>query len=328
VIELLRRHQRLVVGAVSVLLPLVVYRTEARREAGLTPLDRLVLLGALPFERALARGVDGASAIVAGYVDLRSAREQAVALTHERDRLSRALAELEGVDAENARLRGLLELVSRAPALDLLPASVVAVGGSVGDPVLRVDKGLGDGVERGMAVVAESGLVGRVIRAGYGFADVQLVTDPKVSLDVVVGRSRVRGRLRGRGLRPRPLLEVEHVLRTEDVKIGDAVLSSGLAGVYPRGVPVGRVARVTPQAAGQELEIEVEPHAELERLESLAIVRGGRGPGEPLATPERLLPRSLRAGEAGSSTAAIAGGLAWPSTTTTATAGLDPEAPR
>jgi rod shape-determining protein MreC len=305
VLELLRRQRALGAVLLAVLLPVVVYRAHAAREGAHNPLDRLVLFVSAPVERFLSSMVVRCHRLVL-YVDVRGARGENIELRRKLLEAGRQAASLEGLEAENRRLRLALELSEKNPELHLLAASVVALSASPAEQIVRVDRGLSHGARRGMAVISPAGRVGRIQRIGYGYSEILLISDEKASLDVMIGRTRVRGRLKGAGLWPEVSLKVLHVLRTEDVRAGDVVLCSGLSGLYPRGVVVGRVKKVDASPDGQELQVEVSPSVDFSRLEDVQIVLGPGAPGEPLATPEILLPPALLPGGTDTATPAEA----------------------
>ncbi|MFO0726949.1 MAG: rod shape-determining protein MreC [Myxococcota bacterium] len=294
-LDFLKRQRTSAAVLLAVLLPVIVYRVHSTQEAAQNPLDRLILFASAPIERFLSNMVVSVAGAWSSYVDVRGAREENISLRRQLLTARWQQASTEGLVSENARLRTALELAEKNPKLELLAASVTALSASPSDQVVRIDRGLGQGVRRGMAVIGAAGLVGRIQRVGYNYAEVQLITDEKSSLDVAIGRTRVRGRLKGAGLWPQVSLRVLHVLRTEDVRTGDWVLTSGLAGVYPRGVPVGTVSKVDASPDGQELAVEVLPAVDFTRIEEVQVVVGPPPTEEPKATPEILLPRELLA---------------------------------
>lgn len=301
-----KRHRTWLIVAALILLPLLVYRAHARREPRNSWLDRGIIVLTSPLEKLLARATQLVSDRWYLYVDLREARQENIELRRSLLRLDQKIADSETLEEENQRLRRALELRDRNPGLELLAATVVAYGHSPIERTVRIDRGLVHGIRRGMAVIAEEGLIGRVQRTGFHAAEVLLIADERVSLDATIPRSRARGRLRGTGLWPDYRLEMLHVLRTDDIQVGDRVVTSGLGFVFPRGIPIGRVSRVHASPDGQELIVEVEPSIDLSRIEEVLVVKTSlERPGE-VVTPELLLPDELRTSS--TATAAVSQG--------------------
>jgi rod shape-determining protein MreC len=119
-----------------------------------------------------------------------------------------------------------------------------------------------------MPVLAPEGVVGVISTASPHAAKVLLLTDPNSGVDVLVQRTRVRGIVSG-------LLErgavLKYVKRTEDVRVGDPVVASGLDGIFPKGMPIGRVTRVSRKDRGLFLYAEVTPAADAARLEEVLV---------------------------------------------------------
>ncbi len=305
--RLVERYRAPLVVVALFVVPLVVYRAHAVNPRDANVVDRILLLVTTPVEWLVSASTELVSERWYSYVDVVGARRDNVDLRRRVLRLERLAGEAETLEAENARLRRLLLLRERNPKLDTLAATIIAAGASPLHRIVRIDRGLGDGVQRGMAVIADEGVVGRVQRVGYRTAEVLLVVDEKVSLDVVLARSRARGRMTGRGLADRPSMSVQ-VARAADVEVDDRLVTSGLAGVFPAGVPVGVVVGLAPAPGKNEVVAEVAPAVDFGRLEHVLVVLGGSRPDEPIETPPALLPEALRpAGVVGSTTATTAG---------------------
>jgi rod shape-determining protein MreC len=179
--------------------------------------------------------------------------------------------ETEALKRENEALRRLNELPVTA---DIPRTTAEVIGGPLTsfDTTVEIDKGSGDGVKAGMAVITEAGLVGRVLRVEGGRARVQLVTDPDFpgvgvrlveSQDVGIAEGGTGGRLK-----------VEAgIARTTEVQRGDALVTSGFdRSSYPASIPVGTVLRVRPTEDGVEQTLEVEPAADLEALRFVVVL--------------------------------------------------------
>jgi len=128
--------------------------------------------------------------------------------------------------------------------------------------LLRSDKGQFDGLAVGMPVVTPRGILGRVIRTGLKHSDIQLLTDPNFHVDVLIQRTRTRAVLRGAGNGKCHLQLHNRSL----VKIGDVVVTSGIVGSFPKGLPVGRITKISygNDQISQQIELQtwVQPHNE------------------------------------------------------------------
>lgn len=198
-------------------------------------------------------------------------------LEAENTRLRRQIDEMEGdrieadaVVEENRELRELSDL----PITDDIPrvtAEVISEPLTSFDSTLRINKGSGAGIRRGMAVITEAGLVGRVVRVEGGHASIELITDadfPGVSVKLVEGRD-VGYATAG----PGGTLRVDEGIQLDtSVKRGDAVVTSGYRGPYPGGIPVGTVTSVGKTEDRIEQTLVVEPSADLDGLRYVVVV--------------------------------------------------------
>ena len=122
-----------------------------------------------------------------------------------------------------------------------------------------------------MAVVVSEGVVGRVIEVSAHTAKVLLISDPNSAVDVIIQRSRAQGILEGRveefGI-------LKYIQKSDDVQMGDKVITSGLGGIFPKGLIVGTVTKVERKRPGVFQYIEVTPSVDFSRLEEV-LVWGG-----------------------------------------------------
>ena len=168
----------------------------------------------------------------------------------------------------NDRLRQLLNLQKEIPR-PMIAAQVVGKDPSPWFQSIVVDKGRSDGVEKGQPVINPEGIVGLVIDATSHFAKVMLITDPNSSVDAMIQINRARGIVKG-GTSGYCVLNF--VLRKHDVTQGQIVISSGMDGVFPKGLPIGAVASIVKQEAGIFQDVTVRPYVDFERLEEVLIV--------------------------------------------------------
>ncbi len=168
----------------------------------------------------------------------------------------------------NERLQRLLKL-SQQMQQPMIAAQVIGKDPSPWFQTILVDKGLSDGVERGSPAINPEGIVGLVVEASGHFSKVMLITDPNSALDAVVQNSRARGIIKG-GTSGYCIFD--YVLRKHDLNIGDTVISSGMDGVFPKGLPVGKVTNIVKQEAGIFQDVTLTPYVDFERLEEVLIV--------------------------------------------------------
>jgi rod shape-determining protein MreC len=173
----------------------------------------------------------------------------------------------------NHRLKRLLDLQRRLPT-KAVAAAIVARDATVWFQSLTLDKGGSHGIEPGMPVLAPEGVVGVIAATSSHAARVLLLTDPNSGIDVLVQRTRVRGIVSGRIERTAVL---KYVGRAEDLQVGDRIVTSGLDGVFPKGMPVGEIVRVSRDDPGLFLHADIQPAADAGRLEEVLVAPPGGG---------------------------------------------------
>ena len=193
-------------------------------------------------------------------------RREVAALALARDDVAR-------LEAENARLRRVLEYRDQNPETWLV-AEVLAAGGALGPRrTMRVGKGSLAGVREGAVVVVPEGLVGRVESVTPHTSEIRLVTDPSVGVGCEValpGGGNLRGTLAG-GTGER--LALKHILSAAEVPPRSPVYTSGLGGVYPKGIAVGTLLEVRNDSDSPRREGEVLPAVDFATLRDVFIRR-------------------------------------------------------
>jgi rod shape-determining protein MreC len=231
-----------------------------------------------PFE-SVVRSID----------DLGSLRDENRRLVEENRQLRRQQETYPDVFRENERIRALLQIEGDA-GVRAVHARVIGASLSGLERSATVSKGRSSGISPNRAVLAPEGLVGRVSWAGGSSAKVLLLTDAQSSVGVRIGESGETGLARGTGGRN---LELELVSRAAldqgAVKPGDIVLTSGYqGGIYPAGLPVGRVESVDLAARGTSYSISVRPFV---RFSQLDIVSVAVSSSEVIEAPPTPTPR-------------------------------------
>jgi rod shape-determining protein MreC len=203
-----------------------------------------------------------------GYFNLVGTREENENLKLVLGRQSRQLVVLAEERLANERLRRMLGFHEQPPGR-YLSARVVAWDPGPWFQSLVVSAGSDHGVTEDSPVLTDRGVVGRVVELSPGWSKVLLLTDSSSSIDSFVQRNRVPALLSGRG---RDGLSLDYIRKSDDVRPGDLVVTSGLDGIFPPGLPLGSVTVVDKQSLGIFLAAQVSPLAELERLEEVLIL--------------------------------------------------------
>lgn len=207
--------------------------------------------GISPFQAALSGGVRELREIVRyirGIGDLalenRALSEEIVYLRGEM-RMAREL------ERDNRMLREQLGFVRRFPS-QLVSCEVIGRDSTGWWQTVRLDKGAEAGVAEGRAVITPDGLIGRTVSVSVRTADVLLLSDPTCKVSARLARTGAFGVVEGLGVKPgeQPACRMEFLSRRADVQPGDEVVTSGMGGLFPRGLLLGRVARVEPAESG------------------------------------------------------------------------------
>ncbi len=201
------------------------------------------------------------------YVWMVGARAENEQLHQSLNRLMMMKNTYEQTQRENLRLRRLLAL-TEALSLQSIGARVIARTPNYLSNIVYIDRGAEDGVPVDAAVISGDGIVGRVILVTKRQAQVQLITNPDASVGVILERTRTPGVLRGTG---DSLLEMVYVANTEQVEVGESVLSSGLDGIYPKGILIGKVVD-SHKGIGVFRTIKVKPRMDMIRLEEVSVL--------------------------------------------------------
>ncbi len=172
---------------------------------------------------------------------------------------------------ENERLRQLLSLNDRLEFRSVGARVVARTPGFLSN-LVYIDRGSEEGVHTDAAVLSGDGIIGRVILVTKHQSQVQLISNPDASIGALLEQTRTPGVLRGSG---DALLEMAYVGNAEPVKVGDIVVSSGLEGIYPKGLPIGKVVD-SRKGKGVFRFIKVEPRVDLIRVEEVSVLLNER----------------------------------------------------
>ena len=229
---------------------------------------RIAISMVAPFQKAVTRSVRFVRGLWQHYFYLVSTAQDNARYIREL-RLDRQKDnQLNELKLSNVRLRSLLKF-KEAMTNQVLAAEVIGKDPSPWYKTIIIDKGKNDGVQKGMTVVVPEGIVGQIMHVAADYAKVLLIIDPNSAVDALVQRTRARGIIKGESAGQ---CLFEYVLRKQEVTVGDRVVSTGLDGIYPKGLSVGHVSSVVRRGAGIFQEVTVTPFVDFEKLEEVLIV--------------------------------------------------------
>ncbi len=266
--EFLRRNRVLASTSVLLLLSLLLLSISVRSRPYQDPLADVILFAFSPLQGAARWVQRGVSRAWFGYVYLVGAHA-------ENEHLRRRVAELESdvirlgeLEQNNSRLLDQLKFRARLQG-EVRGARVVGRDPQHWFRSLIVDLGSDDNLRSGLAVLAPGGVVGRVTELGRTASRVMLLTDNDSGIAAIVQRSRAAGIVQGTR---EGGCQMNYLRRDVDVKVGDIVVTSGLDGIFPKGVLIGEVVDITLEHRDLLLSARIEPSVRLAELEEVLIV--------------------------------------------------------
>jgi len=224
-----------------------------------------------PIQSALARVNRSAVGVWSTYRDWKNVRAENRRLREEAQQLRVEALQVSETVEENRRLRRLLALKEAMP-LETLSGEIIARewGGWVRS--LTVNRGRSDHVTRLTAVIAPDGLIGRVIDVRPGSSVVQVLIDPASTVGAHAVRSRTAGIVEGD---PRGTMRFKYMARDgSGLQVGDLVVTSGSGGLFPRGIPIGRVRAIDDRGSALFHYAQLTPSVDFARIDEVLLVVG------------------------------------------------------
>jgi rod shape-determining protein MreC len=170
---------------------------------------------------------------------------------------------------EAQRLKKLLSISDNNNNYRFITARVIGREQAALSRTVMINKGSSDGLKNGMPVIAPPGLIGRLVDVSLNVSRVLLFIDENSNIDAIVQRNRTQGIISGAGSGG---MILKYISKTQDVKEGDVIVSSGMGGVFPKGWLIGQVIYVDRQDASLFLKIKVAPFVDFSKLEELLIL--------------------------------------------------------
>ena len=267
-LKLLRQYRFYLILLLFLLIPIFSIDSQNRAPREYRAYDRVALAITMPFEIAIHWTLDSLVNFYENYISLWKTRAENLILVDENRKLIGTILNLRELEQENVRLRNLLQFKENFKIKAIL-ARMIAKDVSTEFRAIRINRGKAQGIEPNMAVINAEGVVGRVLRVTDYTSDIVTLLDPLSAIDAYIMRSRARGIVEGL---TDSLCQLKFALRVDDIQPGDLLLSSGLGGNFPKGIPVGTVIKVTRKSFGVTQKVEVKPSVDFSKLEEVLVV--------------------------------------------------------
>lgn len=275
------RNRVVLTGGALIVLSLYLMTAGVRQGDRLSAPARGTLEVLRPIQSGTANFSAGLRSIYHDYLNLVQVRQENERLIAELARVKAEQARMAELEAENRHLAELLELRDVLGA-DAIAANVIGSDATGISHTLILGQGSASGLRPGMAVLSNQGVVGRIIETSPHASRVLLIDDHNSALDGFDQRSRARGIVAG-------MVDdgviMKYVDRSQDIKGHDTIVTSGLDGIFPRGLLVGTVSGVHREGPGLFLAVQLAPAVSFRELEQVLVVRQQR---PPLAADQRV----------------------------------------
>jgi rod shape-determining protein MreC len=261
------KRRAILVVLVLFFIAIQLFSLDLRERKSQNPVSRFVLTLTYYPQKLISTVTDKVAGTWRDYIDLVHVNEENKRLREELNALRQQKFELAEIEAQNTRLKKLLDFKDVSP-YPVVSANVIGASPSIlRSQVVIVDKGRSDGITEGMPVASYDGIVGRILLAGDKSSEVLLITDPVSAVDAYIHRTRARGIVKGVGNG----CVMEYIENKSDVSVGDKVISSGKDGFFPKGVIIGTVTDISP--SGSFISAGISPHVDLNSLEEVVVIQ-------------------------------------------------------
>ncbi|MBI4744928.1 MAG: rod shape-determining protein MreC [Actinobacteria bacterium] len=221
-----------------------------------------------PLQAGVTKIINSFSSNVNFITDVFNLREENRKLKKENEKLKHKFIFYKEIENENSRLRKLIGFEERLK-YRTLPAQIIGKSSNDWQSSIIIDKGYADGLTKNMPVFTSDGLVGQIVQVAPNASQVQLILDQKSGVGVQILSTGETGVLQGQ-INGFP--ELEFISKNSEVKVGDEIVTSGLGGVFPKGILVGKVVSLRIDGYSLNKQIYVKPTVDFSKLGEILII--------------------------------------------------------
>ena len=232
-----------------------------------------IVTAATPFRWAFTKVGEGITGFSLYFKTVDALREENAELRAELEAYRHLVYDAELIKEENDFLNDFLGLKEENIDFSLADASVIGRESTNYRTLLTLSKGSLHGIEVNMPIITESGLIGHVTEVGSTWSRAVVITETASAVGGYIERSGALGVVEGTyELRAEGLCRMTYIEADADIRTGDKVITSGIGGVYPRGLLVGRVSAIELDENSRTLTAIIEPAADLDSISRVMIV--------------------------------------------------------
>jgi len=271
-VERRNRRQRILIITLIIICVLLVTVYSRESNNGLFHrLQRFSMDIISPLQKGMAKVFDPIRDGFGYMADMVTARSERDRLRDENEELEEELLEMQELERMNQKLKTMIAVKESNPHLDLVVVDVIGANPDLWEQTIQIGAGYSDGLQEYMAILTDEGkLVGRIIECTSEVSIVQLITDEKSAVGAKLQSNAEMGIAKGEG---RGGVRLELLNQDAEVNMGDVVLTSGMGGTCPEGIPIGIITEISERRADLSIGILIEPAATLTRLDKVMVVR-------------------------------------------------------
>ena len=264
-----KKHWTIGIVSLLILAALVMISLNARRGVPETGFARkLVLETAWPLESLKNSSIKAIREGWNRYLFLMGLEEENRRLKKKNDELANQLIRYQEGYLESLRLRKMMNLMGQHAATPIV-AEVIDREQSSAFKSILINKGSANGLNVGLPVLNDQGVVGRLTECSWHVSRIMLIVDENSNVAAILQGSRTNGILQGAGAAG---CRLKYIPKADEVRIGDAVISSGLGGIFPKGIILGVVSAVHKKEGGLFQRIDVQPSVDFAKLEEILVL--------------------------------------------------------
>ena len=262
-----KKYQNIAIASILVISSLIILSLNLKRPGETGFFRKLIMEISAPVEWAINSSLGHLLDIWKRYIFLVNLEEENRQSRKKVDALTNEINTSREVYLESIRLKELLALKDNLE-FPVLAARVIGRENSSAFRTILINKGSAEGLRPGMPVVSIHGVVGRIIEASWHSSRVLMIIDFNSNIDAIIQGSRVQGILQGGGVMG---CNLKYIKCSEELKPGELIVSSGIGGVFPKGLVLGTIVKIE-KSTGLFQKVDVFPSVLFQKLEEVAVI--------------------------------------------------------